>query len=606
LECVEFIDVTAKHHLSCKNSELANELELLNNMDTEEIRIDCENNPRFHPNYFLKVIAFDLDKTMVRTISLRTNEQPQPEQFENGYFMFYDDTTVEFHHVYKRPYLTELLHFLQVVVKEQFHTRLIMCTHGTEKYAQTILKKCGASDLFEVYIHSLLLCLFCYLLPFFSCECNIDKQKDVLMIDDDPGVYGRADRCHGSLLHIKPFEDPVIQKDDKEMHKLIQCLHDILKHGKNYYNLLLCNSIAYTGLVNEYTVAGSRRRRQQEQEQKKTTQINETLQSQLQSLNHSDYKNQLPSSDLSTENSLILGHNEIKNKDSLLKAVYLRDRLFLHHLRLRLKVLWCLRKEFAIEISPKEWLGTLYLFDRFHSEKKIDWKKAELNFSLHEFIILMFGCLFIARQYLFPDNKRPKQFRRDPYTCKLWLYHVKLYQEIITRLTEERIHFLKKLQLQWQQIQLKNQRSYAPKYVNLDADVDIDDDDNYSNNNDNEDDDGNDNRAKKQHWDDPSNNTLLDQYQQALKSLHYPIPLRHQQYGHNSLASAADYSTFSITQACLSKSSDISQSELMDIQSTLPIPIPTSNNVNDYSNHHISYLFVCPSVFIIAIAYTHI
>jgi hypothetical protein len=47
-----------------------------------------------------------LDKTLVRTISLHTNDQPQPEQYKNGYFMFFDDDTKEFHHVYKRPYLS--------------------------------------------------------------------------------------------------------------------------------------------------------------------------------------------------------------------------------------------------------------------------------------------------------------------------------------------------------------------------------------------------------------------------------------------------------------------------------------------------------------------
>ena len=41
--------------------------------------------------YPIKVIAFDLDKTLVRTLSLHNDEQPQPEQYEDGYFMFFDD-----------------------------------------------------------------------------------------------------------------------------------------------------------------------------------------------------------------------------------------------------------------------------------------------------------------------------------------------------------------------------------------------------------------------------------------------------------------------------------------------------------------------------------
>ena len=57
-----------------------------------------------HP---VKVIAFDLDTTLVRTISLHTPDQPQPEQFAD---------IKEYHHVYKRPYLAELLAFLRRAV----------------------------------------------------------------------------------------------------------------------------------------------------------------------------------------------------------------------------------------------------------------------------------------------------------------------------------------------------------------------------------------------------------------------------------------------------------------------------------------------------------
>eukprot|EP01084_Bolivina_argentea_P292236 502349_1 len=105
------------------------------------------------PAYPVKAIAFDLDKTMVRTISLHTNEQPQPEQHPNSYFMFFDEDTKEYHHVYKRPYLTQLLDFLssEIVVKNR--CKMMLCTHGTQKYAQTILEKCKADQLFRLCCH---------------------------------------------------------------------------------------------------------------------------------------------------------------------------------------------------------------------------------------------------------------------------------------------------------------------------------------------------------------------------------------------------------------------------------------------------------------------
>ncbi|ETO20951.1 hypothetical protein RFI_16253, partial [Reticulomyxa filosa] len=455
-----------------RNLNVPNELELLNNLDTEEVTIDLKNNERFHPKYFLKVIAFDLDKTMVRTISLRTKEQPQQEQFKNGYFMFYDDETGEFHHVYKRPHLSELLQFLQRVVKEQYNVTLILSTHGTEKYAQTILKRCGASDLFAMMMprqdwhrrqfeNDYKTRRFKTIARMAErCDCTVE---DLLMIDDDPAVYGHVDRCQGSLIHIKPFEDPTIQSDDKELLKLKICLHNILQYGKNYYNHLLCSSIIYTGLINEYTIAETRRQKQQTQTQIQTqTQTKDSL---LDSPSKKDVK------DSTEKNNLVkLSSN----------TLYLRDRLFrMYFTYLYLYVLlWCLRWEFGIEMNPQERLGTLYLFDRFHREKKIDWRKAELHFSLHEFIISMFGCL-------------PKQFRRDPYSCELWLYHVDLYQTIITRLTEKRIAFLEKLQQQC-------------------GSVDHD----------------------SSTCSDPSNTNVLDQYHHGLDSLHYPVPLIHQRRAH--------------------------------------------------------------------------
>lgn len=43
----------------------------------------------------------------------------------------------------------------------------------------------------------------------------------------------------------------------------------------------------------------------------------------------------------------------------------------------------------------------------------------------------MFICLFIGRQYLYTDRKRPKQFRRYPFSSNLWLDHINIYEEII-------------------------------------------------------------------------------------------------------------------------------------------------------------------------------
>eukprot|EP01083_Nonionella_stella_P272118 922545_1 len=167
----------------------------------------------------IKVIAFDLDKTMVRTISLHTNEQPQPEQHPGGYFMFFDDDTKEYHHVYKRPYLKNLLDFLlnEIVLNDKQKCKMMLCTHGTQKYAQTILQKCNADKLFELMLPRRDWCRRKFEDDYkprrfktiskmaHSANANIN---DIIMIDDDPGVYCMNDRCNGSLLHIKPFDDP--------------------------------------------------------------------------------------------------------------------------------------------------------------------------------------------------------------------------------------------------------------------------------------------------------------------------------------------------------------------------------------------------------------
>jgi len=224
----------------------------------DEDNDNSDDNEEIAAAYFIKMLAFDLDKTLVRTISLHTNDQPQPEQYKNGYFMFFDDDTKEFHHVYKRPYLKELLEFLYHSIFKTNKCKMMMCTHGTQKYAQTILEKCGADKLFPL------------MLPRkdwnrrkFDDDYKprrfktIEKMakaasmsvNDVLMIDDDPGVYNRGDRCNGNLIHIKPFDDPYEQRNDTELKKLMNLLAMILKYGKNYYNKIFCNCIRYTGLV---------------------------------------------------------------------------------------------------------------------------------------------------------------------------------------------------------------------------------------------------------------------------------------------------------------------------------------------------------------------
>ena len=189
----------------------------------------------------IKVIAFDLDKTLVRTISLHNDEQPQPEQYANGYFMFFDDDTKEYHHVYKRPYLKELLEFLYAKVAATNKVKMMLCTHGTQKYAQTILERCGADKLFPVMLPrrdwSRRKFEDDYKPRRFKTIAKMaravnESVENTIMIDDDPGVYCKSDRINGSLLHILPFDDPFLQREDQELDKLIKFLSALLKYGK--------------------------------------------------------------------------------------------------------------------------------------------------------------------------------------------------------------------------------------------------------------------------------------------------------------------------------------------------------------------------------------
>eukprot|EP00484_Ammonia_sp_Unknown_P021392 CAMPEP_0197043736 /NCGR_PEP_ID=MMETSP1384-20130603/19937_1 /TAXON_ID=29189 /ORGANISM="Ammonia sp." /LENGTH=846 /DNA_ID=CAMNT_0042475083 /DNA_START=551 /DNA_END=3091 /DNA_ORIENTATION=+ len=334
----------------------------------------------FEHAFPVKAIAFDLDKTMVRTISLPHDEQPQPEQHPGGYFMFFDDDTKEYHHVYKRPHLRELLDFLNHAIVSQNKCKMMLCTHGTQKYAQTILERCDADKLFP-----LMLPRRDWMRRKFDDDYKPRRFKtikkmaqsvgmpveDLIMIDDDPGVYSKGDRCNGSLVHIKPFDDPYEQRDDTELTKLIKLLSAIMKYGKNYYNKLFANAIRYTGLVKTYM-------------------------SQQQMAQHSLFRAEL------------------------------------------LKILMY---DFSISMNRQERLGTLFLFDRYCSTHPINWsligkqhnKPQQQNQTMAYFVILLFVCLFIARQYLYTDSKRPKQFRRDPYSAEIWLIHVELYERIVKK-----------------------------------------------------------------------------------------------------------------------------------------------------------------------------
>eukprot|EP00485_Elphidium_margaritaceum_P009213 CAMPEP_0202690280 /NCGR_PEP_ID=MMETSP1385-20130828/5304_1 /ASSEMBLY_ACC=CAM_ASM_000861 /TAXON_ID=933848 /ORGANISM="Elphidium margaritaceum" /LENGTH=857 /DNA_ID=CAMNT_0049345517 /DNA_START=231 /DNA_END=2804 /DNA_ORIENTATION=+ len=327
----------------------------------------------FEHAYPVKVIAFDLDKTMVRTISLHTDEQPQPEQHPGGYFMFFDDDTKEYHHVYKRPHLTALLDFLYSAIVRENKCKMMLCTHGTQKYAQTILERCDADKLFPLMLPRRDWCRRKFeddykprrfkTLEKMAKSVN-ETVDDLIMIDDDPGVYSKGDRCNGSLVHIKPFDDPYEQRDDTELSKLITLLSAVLKYGKNYYNKLFANAIRYTGLVRTRMTAHE------------------------------------------------------MNQHSILRAELLKRLVF----------------DCALSLNAQEKLGTIFLFDRYCARQPVDWRLLQSNkHSVHQYVVLLFVCLFIARQYLYTDSKRPKQFRRDPYSAEIWLVHVDLYEQMLKR-----------------------------------------------------------------------------------------------------------------------------------------------------------------------------
>jgi len=341
--------------------------------DDEHDASSSSSDSEFEQAYPLRVIAFDLDKTMVRTISLHTNEQPQPEQHPGGYFMFFDDDTKEYHHVYKRPHLKELLDFLYHAIVSTNKCKMMLCTHGTQKYAQTILERCNADKLFPLMLPRRDWCRRKFeddykprrfkTIEKMAVSVN-ERVEDVIMIDDDPGVYSKGDRCNGSLVHIKPFDDPYEQRDDTELPKLIKLLSHVLKYGKNYYNKVFANSIRYTGLVKTYM------------------------------------------------------NPQQMAQHSLFRAELLKRLIF----------------DFGIKMNKQERLGTVYLFDRYTANQQIDWNlldKHKNNFTFY--VILIFGCLFVARQYLYTDTKRPKQFRRDPYSAEIWLIHVEIYEKIVKK-----------------------------------------------------------------------------------------------------------------------------------------------------------------------------
>jgi len=333
----------------------------MNSVDTLNIDVDeCQ--------YPIKVIAFDLDKTLVRTISLHHDQQPQPEQYENGYFMFFDDDTKEFHHVYKRPYLKELLEFLYAKVATRVpKVKMMLCTHGTQKYAQTILERCGADKLFPIMLPRRDWSRRKFeddYKPRRFKTINKMAQKvnarveDVLMIDDDPGVYCKADRIGGSLLHILPFDDPFLQRQDRELDKLIQFLTAILKYGKSWYIKTLVTSSLYTRITG----------------------------------------------------------NEM--------AVYNQHREFYFRSQMAVQLM-----SINIPINTEEQLGTMLLFDRFLMQYPVDWQQLQDERRVFAFYALhFFVCLFMIRGYLYRDSLRPKQFRRDPYSSTIWTTHIPMYE----------------------------------------------------------------------------------------------------------------------------------------------------------------------------------
>jgi hypothetical protein len=340
------------------------------NIEPMEIDLNCVSEPL----YPLQVLAWDLDKTMVRTISLQVCDQPKPQQFQNGYFMFFDEDTKEYHHVYKRPGLEKLIQFLTHAVDNKLiKLPMMLCTHGTQKYAQTILRKCGACHLFPIMLPRRDWHRRCFeddyksrrfkTIARMADELHV-AAEDVLMIDDDPGVYCKADRTFGSLVHIKPFDDPVEQRNDRELYKLMNFLEALFKYGRYWYIHVLGSCISYTGLVRS-----------------------------------------------STMNSRLITHNTL----------------------FRAQIVQILILQFNIRfVDNREKVIAVYLFDRYIAHQPIDW--AALNsqaLPLSNYVLLMFTCLFLGRQYLYTDRKRPKQFRRYPFSAQIWLDHIDIYERII-------------------------------------------------------------------------------------------------------------------------------------------------------------------------------
>merc|ERR1719206_13658 len=362
-------------------------LQLQDTSESAEEAKNAENAENKHP---IKVIAFDLDKTLVRTISLHIPDQPQPEQYPGSYFMFFDEDTKEYHHVYQRPYLKELLAWMHRAIPQDpqhpNYIKMMMCTHGTEKYAKTILERIGAGKLFP-----LMLPRKDWTRRKFQDDYKPRRYKtiekmssrvherveDTIMIDDDPGVYNAADRSHGSLLHIVPFDDPYEQREDCELKKLQHYMQMMLKHGKSYHLNILKNAIGYTGLV----PGGA---------------TNQKVQGQM-------------------------------------------------HGVFRVELLKRLVRDFELvelvmdtpNADPRELrLATLFLFDRYcaGAGRQMDWETLSgSRLAFAHYVLVMFGCLFLVRQYLWPDNLRPKQFRRDPYSAEVWLAHIKVYERMVRK-----------------------------------------------------------------------------------------------------------------------------------------------------------------------------
>ena len=284
--------------------------------------------------------------------------------------MFFDEDTKEFHHVYKRPFLKELLEFLYAKVAATGKVKMMLCTHGTQKYAQTILERCGADKLFPKMLprkdwsrrkfeDDYKMRRFKTLRKMAESVTPKIGVEDLLMIDDDPGVYCKADRVNGSLLHILPFDDPFLQRGDCELDKLIKFLSAVLKYGKKWYIKLLLGCAHYTGIDGKLKMTQYEQRRE----------------------------------------------------------FYFRSQLVTQLMGIN------------VHINPEERVGSMMLFDRFMLRYPVKWKRLEDEPLLFAFYALhYFVCLFMMRGYLYCDSLRPKQFRRDPYSSTIWINHIPIYE----------------------------------------------------------------------------------------------------------------------------------------------------------------------------------